>query len=802
MEISALSKDAYHALLRRLQGSGYASDPASARDQELGAIARIAELAAEGLVRVSRNLALSSAVESLDALERMRFLVGSAGLSVERRQKRLVAFAQGAQKLVEDRLGHAMATYLGIDTGRTLLCTRDELEGHGASPLDMFVVGRREFAADRVTARDLDPILERGLPARALSGGVSAPDGDTTVLVYGNPLAPRPLAIGTFPPVPVAAQTKARCAPVAFPPGAVVTTEKWIETQAMLAYKSVGFSLDQAAQGRMHLVVAELGISATTTVDLGISWANRFIAAWGAVADDDEADLTTLPAANHMWLPPSKLGPVHALTALDGTAAGLTVEVDGADRLLITNTGAARFLHLLVWCSPPFTPGSSKDTQPWLDTGEIDHDQLSELFAAQVVTDGDPGEFGGVPAGAMRRVVYTGGLTREVVDGAIRHVILDASEDYRDRYLLVVPLTTAVATGTEPAYYPSANADGLTSRGLLAEAPRLFYTGAGVEAGSDAVRACQFPDRLSAPDIWLFVDPNGNLCAEMKAASAHKSACLMALIIATEKVDGSSVVTPVPVDITVVETIDLEQPQHVGVYAQGFQGGVPRRLKSDPAPRAIPTCPPLGLIAEGHSPLRPVSWRVKERLGAISDPTYEVRQPIIRQRRRLISITASAESVTPVDDFNVATELAPGVNDQLDFRDRLVWVEGRFSDDDIRVRGDNDSDAAGTPFLAVLYTGPYQDVEVPITSTLSVLFEFSRSGTEAGYHSRLCLRNTGTEDVHVNARIECSGFVGLTDLRRYGTLMAFTYSDTDEIMDDENRGYADDSGVLGGPYRG
>lgn len=804
MEISALTKDGYHRLLRRLQGTGYTAEPGSVRDTEVEAVAQVASMAAEGLARVARNFFVSSADDTLDVYERVRFLVESSGLDVARRQKRLLAFVRGATKLVRARLAYACSEYLGTTDGVTLEGDVSSALFHRASPASLLVVGRREPSADNHAARDLSPILERGLPARAIAGGVSSAD-----LTYGAQLDAR-LSVALVGSMIVPAQTKARSAPIEVYPGVVFPREAWIELQSQLMYKSHGFPIDQAAQGRSVLFTGELAASATVVVDgpsgSSISWERRLITVAGVARADDDEDLSTATIGEHVWLAPSKTGdvgggPVHELVRLDGTSSGLTLTVDGDGDLVLENTGGATaFVALLVRAYPKLGEASEEgpppgDTQPWASTTSVEHDPLAELYAASVVSDDAPGAFRGGAAGALRRIVYTGGLTREPVTGAIRTVILDSSEDYRNRFLLVVPLTFPVGAGSDPAYYPAASAEGLVPRGALAETPRLFYTGAGADGSREEILAFQHPDRVDAPDVWLFVDEDGNLCAEMKDESAHKSACFMALIFGTERDEGSSVVTSVPVHATSVQTLDLEQPQNVGVFAQGFQGGVPRLLPSSSTPRAIPTCPPLGLISEGPPPLRPLSWRVRERLGLVDDATYEVRQKIIGQRKRLFSLELPAGSLTPIDDFNIGTELASGVNDQLDFRDRLVWLEGRVSESDIRALTSLD-DSEAEPIFAALYTGPWKDVELEIAPNLTVYFEFSKSA--GGYHSRLCLRNTGETDLYVNGAIEASGFLGLTDLRQYGVINAWTCSSTDELEYDENLGCSNDSGSTGG----
>jgi hypothetical protein len=781
----ALSEESYHRLLRRLQGSGYTVDEDSARDNELRAVARIAAKAGEALEAASRNLFAATVDEALDQLERVRFFVGSTALSLSERRARLVAFARGAHDAVRARLD---AAFLG--EGATLLATRSDLEQHRASPLGALVVGRRQPASTASTEeqvqRDLDPVLERGLPSRAISGGVTRRD-----LVYGMALDASAASVQLTPPVTVLAQTKARAAPLEVHPGARLSRGLWLELQAMLLWKSHGVSLDQAKQGRTVALKLSLAAGASAT-DTSIAWQGRIVSAWGASTASAADDLTALSQAELVWLGAARLGAAgdpttFPLVGLDGSDSGLRVKVDPTGGLVVTNGSAgARNVTLLVRATPPLAAGD--DTQPWRDRDKVVRAELEELYRAQVVSSlGTPGLLGGAPAGAVRRVVYTGGLSRPGAEAssltsALYRVVLDTSEDYRDRLVLVVPLSTGAA-----GRIPCASADGLSARSDLVDAPRLFYTGAAGATGSTAAATpYQCPDSLTRPNVWLYADASGQLVAEMKATSYDEAATVAALLIATEKLSGTSVVTPVPLHATSVQTLDLEQPQNVGAYAQGFQGGAPRYLLTDPPPKSAPIAPPLGLIAEGHAPLRPVSFRARERLGARADGALEVRQKLVGQRRRVVALTLAPDSLTPVDTFNLPTELAPGVNDQMDFRDRLVWVEGRYG-----------TGTPSTPFVALLYTGPTSNVEVPIGPELSVYFELSRQA--GGYHSRLFFRNTGAA-LEVHATIEASGFLGLSDLRQYGVVNAFMYASGDALEVDETRGYSDDFHVTGGPY--
>ena len=796
------TEETWLGLLHRLQGSGYTREPDSLRERELQAVAKIAAMTSEALDAASQNLFLTSAAEALDLLERLHFLVGDARLTVARRRARLLAFAQAARMLVPTRLAHAFASYLGNAGGTTRAPTRDDAARHRASPLAALLVGRKEPAATSAfMRRDLAPVLERGLPARALSGGIS-----TGNAVYGAALGESTLALREDPLVTVPAQTKARAAPLELHPGALVTREAWIEIQAMLTWKSHGFSLDAAKQGRAVLFHRSLAGSESVLVDGPtanghIDWRTRLVQAWGTVTATDSADLTIATASEHVWLAPAKLdgGVSRVLARVDGDASDVRLGVDVSGNLVLTNdSDDARHCTLLLRGSPAYLPGTTNDTQPWLDVDAVSHDGLAELYRATLVSDVEPGKFAGVDAGALRRIVYTGGLTKAVGADRVRSVVLDTSEDWRHRYVLVAPLTYGVAATIAPSFYPHAGADGLTPRREGPGTPRLFYTGDGAPAGKDTVEPHQHPDALTGANVWLYADSAGNLCAEMKGASADVACCLMALIIATEQTNGASVVTPVPVHATTLQTLDLEQPQNNGCYAQGFQGAVPRYALTDPSPRAVPTCPPLGLISEGHVPPRPVSWRVRERLGARDDTTYEVRQKILGQRKRLVSIVVPPGTRVPVDDFNVPDELAPGVNDQMDFRDRFVWIEGRYASADITISAAvQASDEAATPFAALLYTGPYSDVRVELSDELDVTFEFSRS--EGGYHSRLLLQNKSEAAYYVNATVECSGFVGLTDLRQYGVINAWMCSDEHGAIEyDENHGCSDQFKITGG----
>jgi hypothetical protein len=781
MQLGALTRAGYRALLIRLQGSGLANEEGTKRYTELDAIASIADKCTQAVEEVTAGLFMSSALATLDLYERVRYLVQGSSVSDATRQARLVAFSQGASKLVASRLANAFSTYLGGAGGPTLTTEAATLTAHAASPLGAFVVGRREALADTGLKRsDLGPVLERGLPARAESAGVSTADA-----VWGAALEPASIAVSPLFTVP--SQTKARVAPIELPPGAMLTREQWIELQSMLVPKSHGFSIDAHKQGRIVFLRFTLAPGASVS-DSSIDYSNRLVTVAGVISENPVSDPAQRAAGEHIRPSPAKSGYTQMLLNYNGFdwgngpgVLGVTVSPSGTTITFTNVTGAmpntqTLNLALMVMTSPTFLPNTTTDTQPWLSASSVLRADLAELYQAQLVSSqSTPGSFVGVAAGALRRALYTGPLYYLSGFGVPQFVVLDSSEDWRNRWVLVSACYIASGDGVTPNdAFPVPSCDGMYED---EGAPwRLFYTGPGVAPGTTTQQPYQHP--VGYPGVgfkktlWLFADTSGALCAEMKAISTDRRAlsCL-ALVIASERDNAASVVTTVPVHATQVQTIDLEQPQRCGCYAQGQQGGVPRYLLSDLPGRAVPTCPPLGLVTEGHSPSRPVSWRVHERLGALDNATYEVRQKLTGQRRRVVSIFVPAGSTTPLDSFNLLAESAPGLNDQVDFRDRYLLVAGRFDAADIRLGAAAQlSDATATPFTWALYTGPYelaQHTKV-IGTDLSLRFEFARAGAGRGMHSRLVAINASAAAVYLTCTVEASGKLGLCDSRLYG----------------------------------
>lgn len=799
MDLGALDAQGYYELLRKLEGTGYCKDDDSVRGTELMAVATIAAMCTAKLQDAFANLFLTSSTSGLDLRERVLYLVQLSSLPVEERRARLIAFQQGSW-LVEARLDNAFGTYLADFTGTTQrpadLETTQQRSALGAA----FLVARREPAATaKQQIRDLSPVLDRGLPVRAISGGVSQRDA-----TWGDAL--KPAGIALTPAVTIPAQTLARTAPIPFHPGSSMSREEWVELQSMLCFKSHGFSIDQTKQGRTVMCL-NVSISAASsslidgpTANSSIDWSNRLIQAYGVVSTTTLTDLTANTKAEHVWLAPSKTGALgaaytHTLIGSDQSATNstATLDMDASGNLRLNNTGGSTvFVTLMIRCSPQYSPGSSTDTQPWMNSTQANHADMAELFAAQVVTNAAVGKFAAVNAGALRRVCYSGPLVKVPTEGIPQGVTLDTSVDWRNRYVLVVPLVTlSGGTGIDNTY-PVPSVDGMLTIPIFqyprVAAPRLFYTGSGVAMGSATQQPYQMPANGVIGDgpFWLFSDTSGALCIEMKATdSTSDSGAWMGLIIASDPTDGSSVTTPAPVHATQVQSHDIECVQTLGTYQQGRQGNVPRRLLTDAAPKLAPTCAPLGVIGEGAFPIRPVSWMISERLGATDDGSYEQRQSIFGQRRRMVSLAVPNGTSRMVDDYNLADQMGLAINDQIDMRDRILWIEGRWSPTDITVQAASQaSDSAAPQFSIAMYTGPYarqynvggywvfgQRVTVSLApiSGVDIEFVFSRAGTQKGLHSVVRVNNSTGASAYLNLVWEVSGKLGLCDSRNYGT---------------------------------
>lgn len=788
MRLGNLTQAAYLTVLKKLHGDGYSQDEDSAFVSELSGIAKIASLVGESLDAAVNNAFVSSAVEALGKLEALLYFPSAVGYSDSQRQARLRAFTQTVPKMVEARLNWAAEKFLGVTTGSTVsISAADAFNDHAAPRDATLLVHRREPDADEQEARTLDVILSRGLPGRAIAGRVSV--GDAT---YGASFERK--SIATTPSVTPTAQSKSHVAPFDFYPGSLVDDAALREIQAMLCWKSVGFDLDQSGQGRTILAIGLIPNGATAVIDTSIDWSDRFIEVWGRYSSTDvrpggvDEDIAAI-ATNGSWLPASKLGSSgspnsHGLiTIAAGAASNGIFSVNGSGQLTLHNTaGGTRYIVLFIRCTPKNNGGSS-DTQPWAASSGMTNVLWSEIYKSTQVIPANgssgwtPYDLSGMQLGAMRRIAYTGPLWKPSIAAGNRvFVTLDSTEDWRKRYLLVGMFSGAVESGFSP---PAANFSGFTSFSTAGSIysngiRKLMYTGPGASSPSSSTSYTLNVDTNQGTykEVVIYASSSdGSLMASfVDTAGDNVMACAMLMIIASEQIDDSLYgdVTSVPLHATKVHALDLNQAQNNGCFAQGMQGGAPRHYVGSMVTQAPVTCPPLGLISDSSRPRRPVSWLVRERIGLSDDGTYEVRQKLYGQRKRIVAVAVpTGGSGTPVDTFDDPTGIQMGSIDQMDFRDRAILVSGRFSSG-ADINAGNDS--TGTPFSAVIFAGTFADIPLAINNagTLLLKFEWSRKRTNGGYHSRLVIVNTTGSTQYVNLAIEASGFLGLADRRPIG----------------------------------
>lgn len=761
MEIKIPTQADYLKILKSLQGSGYASDDDSARVKELTSVAAIAATATKALALATRNAFVSHAVELLSDWERVRGAPSARGLSDDSRRARLVAFGKALPKLVRARLSAASLAYTG-NAGTTTRIT--SASGIGGPRYWGFGIGRLQPGATEAQLRTIDSILERA-PARYIGK-----KSGTAYATYGTTLERK--VISPTPVVSVVTNNTPHVAPVEVFPGAAVTREAWREIQAQLMYQpeSLGdpsspMTIDNALPGEWVYFAGRINNSTLATLEASGAATfsgGRAASAWGAFATAAPSDWSTVTASQRLWLPLSRIAvgePAKPILTLAGTPSGLTFQISATGRPQIQNaTGAAQDFILLVRTTPGIARDGVHDNAPWApDFDVITNASVAALHSGNTfrawLSGGaawTPVTSPGAGVGSIRRILYTG-LMR-----AGDSVVMDSSVDWRNRVLLVSNVTQGNDGTTPPS--PSAQIlPGLTFQDNPYAVPKLFLTSTGSVVGAASSR--KLSDVPVLPAIRIFADQgNGALMAELPTGATGGTAASGFFLITAS--DFAETDDPAPLHATQVHAYDLALIQNRGVYAQGTQGGAPRKFPSD-APRAALTTPPLGLISESTSPRRPASFMVRERIGNAADDVYEVRQRIIGQRRRIVTariISGNAIAIDPLDS-----------PDLCDYRDRYVWIDGRLMYSDGRLSGTGaDDDSSRVPISMAFYTGPYGDQTFEILPDISIRFVYSRAAISTGMRSTILLSNANAFDVYLNLVIETTGYLGLADLRNYG----------------------------------
>jgi hypothetical protein len=763
MKLGALDQAGYVRLFKALLGTGYTQEDDGPHGAELAGLAKIAAMVSEAPDNVVRNMFVSHAVEALDEHDRMRALPTDANLTTAQRQARLVAFTRALPKLVRARLDQAIDRWLGVTSGETITPGPIIAKAHGCSHWGGLVVSRLEPSATLPQLRVIDAMLQRGLPARALSKRAG-----TRVATYAQPVDSSLLFDDD--PSPDIASLVPIVAPFEKFPGEVITLDEWREIQAQLLWKPYKgdadsttnhFTLIQglATSDAFFYAEGQINSGATNPVDSHTSWQNRCVQVWLASDDTGFTD-TAAAGVDHGFLGAAKLGTiatpyVHTIVG-PGTAGDFQIRIDGTGRLCITNTSlGSRDFKMFVRITPPAFAGTLNDREPWLSLSTFSAPGVESMYyGSGVFNPTVVWGYGNIvdEGPAVRRVLYTGSMQRAADGDTPRVVTLDTSIDWRNRAVLVCSL----GAGSNSAVLHAAShriANGLGS--ATGTVTKVFRTNAGAASSTSAVNANQLAE--ASGNVWLYADSTtGHLMAEMKASfSANLYAHAFFMVTASNTL-GAPLTTAdhYPVTAGAVYPADVNVAQNYGCYAQGQASAT-----------APVTLPALGTVVDGHVPPRPVSWNVRERLGDPADRLVEVRQKLYGQRKRLLSVGIPAFSTIFVDAFTAPPVAADSNLDQMDYRDRLVLVEGAHMTGTNISLGNpvpqNDSGAA--KFCWVFYAGPYDD-HTFTTGNLTLTFEFRRQF----FQSRLSATNASASTRYLNLMVEATGFLGLTDRRLMG----------------------------------
>ncbi len=756
MKLGSLDQAGYVRLFKALLGTGYTQDEAGPHGAEMLGMGKIAQLASEALDNVIRNMFVSHAIEALDEHDLMRGMPTDANLTTAQRQARLVAFTRALPKLIGARLDQALDRWLGTTSGETIAPTTVVSQSHGCSHWGGLVVTRREPSASLHQLRVIDDIMGRGMPARALSKRGALIDAeygqpvDRSVLSYEDPAAPVP-------------ELTPNVAPLEKFPGEVITLDEWREIQAQLLWKPYNggsgsttnqFSVAHTNAGSTMYAEGSIGAGASIALTFP-GWNERITQAWCAANASAFTD-STAAGISHGFIGASKLGSlaspfVHAFVG-SGVVTGLTLSLPGPDtRAVLTNTSGATIYYGIILRKSPFIfQNTSNDLEPWTSLTDFNSVSVSSAWEAGRVDVRDSGDNYVSDGLAVRRILYTGAMQRDPDGDAPTLVTLDTSVDWRLRAILVV----ALGAGSNSALLNAASHRMVNGAGSSsAPIAKIFISYSGAAANPAAVAAYQYADPTA--NIWIWADSaTGHLMAEMKASvSTNEYAHAFFMVTTTS---GPGTPYTLPVASPAVYPADLNIPQHVGCFAQG-QG----------TPEAPVTLPPLGAVLDGGIPARPVSWLVRERLSSADDRAIEIRQRILGQRRRVLSLGLLAGATV---DADACTDVptAGGQNlDQVDYRDRFVFVEGAWSSSDISLgRVAQLSDAAANKFCWCFYGGPYNDHTITF-GDITLTFDFQRSNS-APFQSRLRVTNGAGAARYVNLMVEMTGFLGLTDRRLLG----------------------------------
>lgn len=772
-------------LLKRLQGTGYASEEGTARAVELEAIAEVAAKASEALTVASDNASPSGISEIASAYEYAHQLPTDDSLTIQERRDRAVAFTRALPQATEARfIGAANTLNTGLYETASYLSLNNKPArgpraywrglsvGDASQPLDAV-----RLILDRASAAS---VLPAGSGRFGLSYSLSWNSPSDNAVLHADSGMSGYLESG-----------KPDTSAIEVTLGQTVTTGLLDEIRRSLYWHptaGVGGTAFYVANsddlppaqtcGEWIVCLGSIANATTATLDAS-NWANQLASAYGIVSATNittggGVDTASLAATDRVYCETAKHGFYRQLTASDGTGSGVLIAFSNTGVTLQNNSGGTRYFLLFVrgtarWSTTATTHAAAdaiarKTTFPQLEVTwmtrntSVRDGNITTNWTRTLVTGSDTAY-----RGAHRRIIYSGptAIAANATSGVPVTVVVDTSIDWRGRWVMVYGTVQGSANSIVAANWDQLQP--LVSPGPFTVMPTAFFTGTG---GTATTFCASLGSGLPQPYRMYARSTDGALIVEHASSGVggHVYACGLWFVVAAPK--SSDATCRAPLDGAYAAPVDLAEPQMSGTWQQGWPSAPNPQHSAFPTTQSVPTNPPLGLISEGGSPPVPVQWTQRERVGIITDPSIVVRQRIFGQRKRMISLSVPAAGSRRLEAAN--GESGEPV-DEIDYRDRLVWVSGNVGSTDATIgTASGTADTSNTPFVCALYTGPYGTQSVTIATGVTLVFTFAKSTSGRGVHSELSFANSNGSTRYINAVLECTGQLGLSDNRTTG----------------------------------
>ncbi|MCB9603325.1 MAG: hypothetical protein H6721_26690 [Sandaracinus sp.] len=349
---------------------------------------------------------------------------------------------------------------------------------------------------------------------------------------------------------------------------------------------------------------------------------------------------------------------------------------------------------------------------------------------------------GGIDAGGVRRIGITVGI--EKPSAGRREVVLDTTEDWRDRMIVV-----ALATSNGDQVRPGITGD----EDLNLFTPKLFFSGPGTADPTSGYSA----DLDGSGNVRMYArNTDGALCVDFASALAEAAYTALWQIMGTEQLGYHS--TPVARITSAygttnarIEPRQLNFPQDAGLYEQFAQGEF--RLADAPDDSEAM---PLGPLGDG-SPRLPFSFRVRTQSPIAGGGGVR------HVRQRLADVVRIFQSVAVPSSPTDPTYLYTVQRDMRDLRDRFARFHLVWSTSDIRPGQASDTAwSSASKYGRFVWTGPISGPTGTYGITIAANLAMGLVST-IGSIQRLALRNTTGSTLYVAMMAEFGPRLGLRD---------------------------------------